>query len=52
MLEQLRAELRAIQVWDRKDFAVTTFTELAAVPIRAARKAELVRKIAEIAARN
>jgi hypothetical protein len=52
MLQSLRAELKAIQDWDNSNFRIATPMEMAAVPIREARKAELIRKILAIAARN
>lgn len=52
MLQRLRAELRAIQEWDRKGFVITTAIEALAVPIREARKEELIVKIRQIVERN
>jgi len=52
MLQRLRDELKAIQDWDNNNFPVRTLVELAAVPIREARKMELIRKIRDLAARN
>jgi hypothetical protein len=52
MLEKLRAELKAIQEWDRSNFQIETQTELDAIPIHQRREAELIRKIREIAALN
>jgi hypothetical protein len=52
MLQKLRAELKAIQNWDKKNFPINTLTELAAISIRAERKAELIRKITEAAEQN
>jgi len=52
MFQSLRAELKAIQDWDNRDFRITTPMEEAAVPIRKARRMELICKILEIAALN
>lgn len=52
MFQSLRAELKAIQDWDNRDFRITTPLEEAAVPIRKARRMELICKILEIAALN
>lgn len=52
MFHALRAELKAIQDWDNRNFRMATWTERAAIAIRADRKKELTRKLQEIAARN
>ena len=52
MLEIYRAELKAIQDWDKRDFPIATWTEQVAISNRRARKAELIDMIREIAVRN
>ena len=52
MLEIYRAELKEIQDWDERDFPIASWTQQAAISIRRARRAELIDKIREIAARN
>lgn len=52
MLEIYRAELKAIQDWDKHNFPIITWTEQVAVLIRRARSAELIDKIREVALRN
>ena len=52
VLEIYRAELKAIQGWDERDFPIATWTEQVAISIRRARRVELIAKICEIAVRN
>jgi hypothetical protein len=52
MFHSVRAELKAIQDWDNRDFRITTPMEEATVAIRKARRAELICKILKIAALN
>ena len=52
MFEKLRAELKAIDEWNRRTQIFKTQTEKEAIVIRAMRRREITRRLTEIVATN